>query len=65
MVECRTNEIFPSKIKKNSIFSLNKTKKCTTNIHFLNLLHLHVSVTADHRQGARCYRVTQAIFKKT
>jgi hypothetical protein len=28
-------------------------------IYSLNLLHLHVSVTDDHHQGACCYRVQQ------
>jgi hypothetical protein len=31
---------------------------CTNSICFLNLLHVYVSVTADHHEGAR-YRVEQ------
>jgi hypothetical protein len=29
------------------------------NIYFFNLLHLHVSISADHYQGAHCYTVQQ------
>ena len=29
-----------------------KPTKCTNDIYFLNLLHLHISVTFDHHQGA-------------
>ena len=31
--------------------------KCANNIYFLTLLHLHISVTADHHRGSRCYKI--------